>query len=281
MFQPSIALSTPPPDPEPPGFRGAHLVLAAERLTAPGIQSVLRGSKLALRIPKFFTRSDADVLSKRLLGSSDWDTYAAQGAPDVGRLGRALFDCHGAKECETYFRTADENRRRIQLRLHPFVNPADLVQVEADHCWPHGCYRLVIGGRKCFLGLPRAFFNGGEARPHTDRADWDWPSAETLRMKAQLAFNCYLSMTTRGGDLELWSYRPNRDEYERMRDGYGLHRELLAPPDVVIRPQPGELILFDASRVHAVTPSCGEGVRVTISGFLGYEGDDLPLRSFS
>jgi hypothetical protein len=279
MLQPALSLSTPAAD--VPGFRGVPLIFDADRITEEGICSVLRSSSLALRVRGFFRRHDARILAHRLLGSLEWDTYATQGAPDVGRLGKALFDCAGATECEIYFGTADENRRRIQERLHPYANPADLVQVEVDHCWPNGCSRLTIGGRKCFLGLPRAFFKGGEARPHTDRADWDWPTLETLQIKAQLSFNTYLSMTERGGELELWNYRPSREEYERMRDGYGLHRELLAPPDVAIRPQPGDLILFDASRVHAVTPSCGRGVRVTVSGFLGFQGEGLPLKAFS
>jgi hypothetical protein len=267
---------------DPPGFPEVlPPVLYEKRITSKGLRQVIDGAKLALVIPKFYKPQDAEALAQRLLGAESWDTYSEQGAADVGKLGKALFDCAHKTECDLYFDSVDENRGLIQRRLHPYSNPADLVQVEADHCWPEGCTRLTIGGRKCFLGLPRAFSNGGEARPHTDRADWDWPSSETIRIQAQLAFNVYLSMTEGGGELQLWRYRPSHEEYERMRDGYGLHRHLLPPPEVTLRPNPGDLIIFNASCVHAVTPSTGKGVRVTMSGFLGFQGEGRPLVAFS
>lgn len=267
--------------PQTPRFSEALHVLYNKRITAKSLLQVIDGVKLALIVPNFYLPEDAEKIAQRLLGADSWDTYSEQGAADVGRLGKALFDCAHKTECDLYFDTVDENRRLIQERLHPYANPADLVQVEVDHCWTEGCSRLTTGGRKCFLGLPRAFSNGGEARPHTDRADWDWPSTETIKLQAQLAFNTYLSMTEAGGELQLWNYRPSREEYEHMRDGYGLHRHLLPPPKATLRPNPGDLIIFNASCVHAVTPSTGKGMRVTMSGFLGFQGTGRPLVAFS
>jgi len=81
-------------------------------------------------------------------------------------------------------------------------------------------------------------------------------------------------MPPHGGELAIWDLKPDQDEYEALRipesDGlksYGLKREPLGEPAYVITPRPGDLILFDAQRVHAVYASVG-GARVTISFFI-------------
>src|SRR5215210_6457416 len=101
-----LAVSVSPQD--PPGFREVLPVLYEKKITAQSLQLVINGSKLALVIPKFYLPQDAEILAKRLLKSGSWDTYSEQGANDVGRLGKALFDCAHKAECDIYFDTADK-----------------------------------------------------------------------------------------------------------------------------------------------------------------------------
>jgi hypothetical protein len=239
---------------------------------------------LAIRVPAFLPPEVCEKLAARLRGNDEWERYADPSARGIGTLGgKALFDCAGKTECDNYFATADSARDGVRKLLLPYVNPSDLIQAKLDEAWEAGCGLMKIAGRRANKGLIRSFEAGGEALPHTDRSDWDFPCPETMRVAEQLAVNCYLSQAAIGGELELWTLRPTREEYNALRDGasYGLRRDLLPSPEVIIRPNPGDLIVFSASRVHAVRPSTGGGARVTVSGFVAYSGPDDQLRIFS
>ena len=96
--------------------------------------------------------------------------------------------------------------------------------------------------------------------------------------------NCYLS-TADGGELELWNLSPTDAMYDAARyqtgPTYALRSELLPAPDQVIRPEPGDFVLFNAAKIHRVRPVTGNGARVTVSGFAGYFSDEEPLQLFS
>src|SRR5207245_1188972 len=75
---------------------------------------------------------------------------------------------------------------------------------------------------------------------------------------------------TLGGEVQLWRLMPDQAEYDRLRlaGSYGLDHTKLPPPDTVVTPARGELVLFNSNRVHAVRP-CEGGPRVTVSCFIG------------
>jgi hypothetical protein len=241
------------------------------------LRALVRGEILAIVSDGFYSADACAAVSERL-GRARWGSYDGI---EIGRVGVSLFDCLGNPDCEEYFANVRRSRAQIHEALFPLANPADLVQKGLDLAWSHGCTTLTIAGRKCFFGLPRSFADGGDALPHCDRCDWDLPSPETAAVRAQLAFNLYLAMAEHGGELELWDLRPDRLQYDASRESYGVARSSLPPPDVVLQPRIGQLVIFDASRVHAVRPSTGEGKRITFSGFVGYRGDEQALVAFS
>ena len=55
---------------------------------------------------------------------------------------------------------------------------------------------------------------------------------------------------------------------------------MLPPPDAVVAPRVGDLILFNSNRIHAVR-ACRGGPRVTVSCFIGYRGEGRPLGYWS
>ena len=83
---------------------------------------------------------------------------------------------------------------------------------------------------------------------------------------------------------ELWSHGPETQEDYKSQmlagSDYELDRDLLGDPAVVIRPDVGDLVLFDARKPHAVKRN-KKGRRVTASCFVGYYGADKPLSTFS
>ena len=103
-------------------------------------------------------------------------------------------------------------------------------------------------------------------------------------MAFQLAINSYLSMTG-GGELELWNLLPSDELYDDARYQFGptyaIRGEFLPEPDLVIRPEPGDFIIFNAAKVHRVRPVSGDGARVTVSAFAGFFSMNEPLQIFS
>ena len=245
-------------------------------------------------VPDYFKKESRDPIAERLLASSGWSGYVDESAAGISTLaGHALFDCAAPRDpadlakrderCNTYFDTALESREMVRRLLDPLANPIDVMQIAIDEAWPGGCRLLRFGEDLANAGMIRAFAAGGEALPHTDWADRDFPSPQTGRFIAQFAILAYLAMAEKGGELELWPFQPSVREYDELRSpgSYGLRRELLPAPSVVIRPEPGSLVVFNAWKVHAVRPSFGGGVRLTVSAFLGYRSPHVELLLFS
>ncbi|MBP9722103.1 MAG: hypothetical protein KBD64_02970 [Gammaproteobacteria bacterium] len=61
---------------------------------------------------------------------------------------------------------------------------------------------------------------------------------------------------------------------------YYVDRSKIGQPLLTIKPQPGELVLFNPTRYHAVTAGQGNK-RVSVSCFIGYRGEYSPLTLWS
>jgi predicted 2-oxoglutarate/Fe(II)-dependent dioxygenase YbiX len=160
----------------------------------------------------------------------------------------------------------------------------DELRLALQEHWPAGAdFESLHPGKKMFVGMPRVFEKQGGALPHVDRLAWDVPDiAAAQSLRAQIAANVHLRTADKGGEVELWAFRPDQEEYEELRlhGTYGLERAKLPPPDAVVAPHLGDLILFNSNRIHAVRP-CTGGPRVTVSCFIGYRGESLPLTYWS
>jgi hypothetical protein len=256
------------------------LVKVADEPDLQDLRRVIDGSLLLLIWPAFYSPEDAQKMSSRLL-DAQWITYdPSTGAGDIMTMYDTLFGCLGGRECNAYFEQAAHNMRRLDRILRPYANPARVMVEEIRRIWPAGADLLKIGGRTCYVGLPRCFQNGGGAHLHTDRADWDYVAVETAAIRVQLGWNHYLEMSSEGGELELWDGVVERGEYDHKRDplvSYALRREMFGDPLVVYRPQAGDVAIFGAHRPHAVRASWGTGSRVTVSGFADFVSADSPL----
>jgi hypothetical protein len=86
-----------------------------------------------------------------------------------------------------------------------------------------------------------------------------------------------------GGHLELWTRHVSAEDYVTHRHPvhtYGILPEAAGDPSVRIMPAVGDLIIFRATRLHAVEKSVGSN-RIAQSCFLGYYGDDKPITMWS
>ncbi|NBD31407.1 MAG: hypothetical protein GVY17_00140 [Cyanobacteria bacterium] len=111
---------------------------------------------------------------------------------------------------------------------------------------------------------------------------WDSNHDPHAFLYNQIAANIYLQTQPEGGELMLWDHKCNtQTEYDALRDGdsYALDATKLSAPAISIKPEAGDLILFESTRVHAVRPGkcCS---RITMSTFIGYNKNQ-PLQFFS
>lgn len=265
-------------------------VLRRTELRAEDVQAVAEGLALALVIENYYPSEACERMAERLMKATGlWSGYPPEVCADhIKILGTPLYNCLGeelSEDCEEYWRKAPYRNRALRAAASPLIFPADQVRIELDNDWPGGATLLRVDGRQAFYGLCRFIRQGGGMEPHTDRADWDLPCAETARIKTQLFLNLYLTQAEAGGDLEVWSLDvPTKADYDDLRNPeipYALDRRLLPEPDATITVRPGALVIANASRPHAVTPCSGAGDRLSVSGFLGYSGPGDPLRVFS
>ncbi len=105
------------------------------------------------------------------------------------------------------------------------------------------------------------------------------PEANSLI--SQFGINVYVDVPEVGGELAMWMAEISDQQFLQMRgEKYAIPLELLDKPDFLVKPKNGDLILFNARKLHAVLP--GEGTdRLTLSAFFGYRGDKNNLTVWS
>ncbi len=134
-----------------------------------------------------------------------------------------------------------------------------------------------------FVGLLRVLDEGAPIHPHQDVLRRDAKTAiNAYSLKTQLAANIYLNMPQEGGELQLWEHGCSDEEYKNLLTPgeYYVERSKLVAPFLTIKPEVGELVLFNPTRYHAVTPGKGTK-RVSVSCFVGYRGEYCPLTLWS
>jgi hypothetical protein len=256
-------------------------ILVTNYLDHQDLNKLHTGELLAIRIPNFYSQDLCDKISARMEESELYGRYA--NAPSIGRVGQAFFECLASDELvERYRNNAVDWIGQMRSYSSPYLSPIDKLRLTLDESWPGGAHLGVLEGNKMFVGLARVFGRGASAEAHQDILSWDAPeSAIANSLKGQLAANIYLKMPSYGGELKIWPKKLSQSEYQfyRMENSYGINPEVLNCQAVTIQPEIGELIIFNCTYVHAVTPSNEN--RVTWSCFIGNRTATEPLMMWS
>jgi 2OG-Fe(II) oxygenase superfamily len=254
-----------------------------EQLSAQDIIDLCEGRVRAIHLRNYYPPIYAQLLSERLLAHPLFGHY--HNAPKLGRVGMAYFETMGQPELRAiYYDKAMDWIRQIRAAAAPYQSPMDLLRLQLQECWAQGANLETVDARPMFVGLARVFEENAGAEPHQDHllkvSGPDCPSAQSL--VTQLAANIYLRLPAAGGELELWSLKPSAAEFRALKapGRFGADRQLLPEPDTVIRPGIGDAILFDSTHLHSVRPS-RNGVRVSLSCYIGYRGPGAPLTYWS
>lgn len=122
-----------------------------------------------------------------------------------------------------------------------------------------------------------------EALPHQDLLRRETPDSDEVKFQAsQLGVNIYLSSAQSGGELEIWNYSFSDEDCLKygVEGSYGFDRSLLPANSLVLKPEEGDLVILNTTKVHAINKVL-RGERMTISGFIGFWGNDKPLKCWS
>jgi hypothetical protein len=214
------------------------------------------------------------------VGKSEIGPYANL-SDDLRKIGRTLFESTDADRggsalgMQEYLDAAEGYRRKLSS-ITSEIGPWPMERIRRDLLDALGAEPLRLMDREAFAGLVRVVAHGGQIKPHQDdlaREFPDLPFAATLSTpgSVQLAGNLYLQLPDEGGAVRLWNRRLSREELKRMRSptsDYGIDEKLVGVPVVQYTPQPGDLMFFDSTKLHAVSSSRGKE-RVSISFFMG------------
>lgn len=249
-------------------------------LTNENLIGLFQGDDLVLQVKNYFERETCLILKQKILKSMKLGFY--ENAPNIGRVGKAFYETINNPYSEKeYFENQAKWIEDLRKTCSPFISPIDALRLALDDIWSSGSIVASIDGQKMFVGLVRYFTSLASAEPHQDIIQRDAPHKDISGMiKCQLAFNVYLEMPEIGGELEIWDWVVTDEEFKCLKDqregfSYALNRERIRKSNILLKPDIGDLILFNSNNVHAVTPSSGE--RLSISCFIGYCGMEKPL----
>jgi len=258
-------------------------VVESQNLDVAAISAVARGEIIAVRFPNWcFEQTRSHVLTK--IASNPGVAYDVE--PGFKKIvGGSVYDAADKPEkLDEYLNSVPRWFAELRNVFGPYKSPMEQLLLELQQRWAPGCDLQKFKQRPAFAGLLRALEDGGEARPHQDMTRWDIPDVvEAHSFITQLSAVCYLSCAEIGGLLQLWGFGfDNKLEYDlhRVPGDYGIDRKFIGEPAVVLKPRPGEMIVFNAQKIHAVTQTlCGK--RSSQSTFVAFRGENKNLSIFS
>lgn len=254
--------------------------------------NLIEGRYIALVISSYHPKKELKKISQKLINQDIFARYLRGSDIGVQRTGITFFEAsNNLSVLESYYQNALNFTKNLRSDIFPYLSPLDRLKLDFEELWPAGSFIENIHGRKMLAGIVRVFENEFELPPHQDVLMKDVLEAPLAPVKhfenliAQLSSNIYISVPKVGGELEIWNLNPTTDEQKKMKntefhyDGF-IDRSELPLPTVSIKPKVGDLILFDAGKIHAVKPSSNE-LRVAMSMFIGYRGVGKPLTYWS
>lgn len=255
-------------------------VLIDSTLNLSSLLKLIDQETLVLRIPGFITDAACRSISKGLK-STGYSDYL--NAPSVGRIGMSYFETGRKQEIvDHYFDTALENINILRQACYPYPCPIDTLRCMLDEIWLAGCGLQTLYEQKMFVGLSRCMQPGVPLLAHHDMFGRHAPGTpEATSLISQFAINVYVDVPETGGELAMWLEEMSDEAFlERRGKHYGIPLESLPLPDFKVKPVNGDLILFNARKIHAVMPGSGCD-RITLSGFLGNRGRQERLTVWS
>lgn len=252
----------------------APLIRDVHTVTAGDLQDLHDARVLALRIRGFVPADQAWYQAGRLIDHPSFSVY--RNTAELMRVGISHWETHDERGAidhaalDDYLASVEGLMGDIRRACLPYASPLDELWKSLDA--EIGITRATINDRPMFAGVVRIFPQGSQLLPHNDILARDAPGlALAGELDAQFAANIYLETPSRGGDLQLWDFRPAEEmlrECAAEGSAYGADRDRVGPPALEFAVGTGDLVIIDATRLHAVSV-LENGRRIGMSCFLG------------
>ena len=257
------------------------LVDVADALNVNTLRLLLSGKILAIHVRSFFGWQQCDDILARIEAgmnetSSESAIYLTNDTP--------FYSVRGKEDAQNeYLKHALSSVHNFRRLCAPNLSPADAIRLTLDEQWPEGATLMRLHGSPMFFGITRMWKPGMGALPHQDVLKRELTTdTKELAIRGQLGINLYLESSQIGGELKMWRQQFSDEDVTRLgKEGsYGFDENTLDAKSIMIAPEKGDLILLNTLFVHAVLP-IQKGRRTTVSGFVGYRGEHVPLVMWS
>ena len=255
----------------------AVIETTAQQVSSLDFERLLNGPALALVINDLLDPTTAQAMAQALAKSKLQNGYENL-RDDLSKIGYTLFEAVSSSHPDAvseYLLRARIFEDLLAEITAPYGGTPMTAAAEILNRFGQAS-PLPLQASHAFAGLVRIVQGGAEILPHQDDLIEDLPghpfvASMTASGGGQLAGNIYLQVPPAGGELVIWDLHFSAAEMAARQlagSDYGVDPKSLPDPTIVIKPQAGSLILFDSTRMHAVTkPS--DGLRVSFSFFVG------------
>jgi hypothetical protein len=256
-------------------------IARADSFTQESLRGLANGEIDVIWHRQFYSAADCRAVLPTIVEECEAASYTM--TSDLQSLGTSIGEAdESAENAERYLSTAAGTTALIRHSIFAGrTSPGDAVRLLADEWWPSGAVVGRSGGRQMLPSIVRRWPTGGHANPHIDQRHI--PLLAAYGLQRRLGVNVYLEVPPAGsgGEIEFWDLFEDEADYQAIkRSDYGLDREPLGTPWEAIKPGQGDLVIFNAARVHGVR-AVESGSRVTAACFLGVRSEHEPIVVFA
>ncbi|CAL1274078.1 unnamed protein product [Larinioides sclopetarius] len=260
------------------------LVIEATELTADALKELFDDKICVLWVRNYVPKEVCEKLDAFLQekGSEPYTHEIRKGGKvdlqyfGVNRYGcplNSIYTDATGKNLKKYLTLALPTIRSIRKAAAPYLTPIDKFRVELDEAWSKKANVAILNGHKAFCGIgrimPTSLSELSEVQPHFDAV----PTSCFPNIYKQFTANFYLNVPDEGGELEIWNVPPlNITEMESF--SIPENWRSLLPASMKVKPEQGDLVLFNTRRPHAITKFSGQSPRVSIQTFIGYTKEE-------
>uniref|UniRef100_A0A0G4HTD3 Uncharacterized protein n=1 Tax=Chromera velia CCMP2878 TaxID=1169474 RepID=A0A0G4HTD3_9ALVE len=237
------------------GLRRVRYLYSRDELMAQDFIDIASGIIEAVVVRNFVEDKICLQASERLVDIAE-RTPETSGTPGVKRLlGQCFSDTKGNHRARSFYvEYAIAEHARIQHIFAPYTCPPDSLIALLSEKFPSGASLISTkDGRKLSSGIVQQLNGdvlGHENKLERDANPEDFP--EDFYGASQIAGHVYVDVPLVGGELILWKKSLDQQTYDSMRgDSHGISFPSIGLPEVVLKPQRGDLILFNSRNLHA------------------------------
>jgi hypothetical protein len=275
--------------------RDGAKVAVAHSLTARLLRELAEERACALHVPGFFAPRLAARAARTLAALGRHETWVVGGRKTDTQFNIGIplqIGEDSPRATARYLREARKANLAVRDAFAPSASPLDALRLQLDELWPHGARLGRVQQSPALAGLVRTvstatLMPGAAGRLGMIHVD---ETRASRRLSRKLSANLYLAVPRSGGALRIWDVAVSasnaKNLVHRLCSRYGfepdsqaLLHDVLGEP-TVIHPRPGDLVLLDTARPHAVG-GFRRGVRISLQSWVTVPAKAGPLVVFA